>query len=465
MKSRFVALTDIYRLPDDKQQEIDDVESMIRLLLYSDNIDIEGLIATSSFCLQNGGTVKEKQVILDIIDGYEKVLDNLRVHSQEYPDADYLRGITKHGINVFGRKFGSGFGEDKFNDNEGVQHIIHVIEKDDDRPIWFGLWGGCNTLAQAIWLLEKKHSSAEFDKFIRKIRIYGISDQDRGGIWLRQTYGDRLFYVVSPSNGSGIIALNGMGFIGATWTGMCWDGGRTASLAKGFEAADTELVTNQWIRDHICGESPYRRLYPEPIQCMEGDTPTYLGLVDNGLNDMQHPNYGSWGGRYELQIPMKKPPFTKKEKYPIWTDTEDTYVNENGTAVTNGVCSIYRWRKDFQYDFEARLKWTETSSYKDANHHPVISLSCEKEITLKKGSEILLSAEKTYDPDGDALNYEWFEYKEAGSNKQYLEAIAEGPKVRIVAPDSVGSNHLILRVTDNGTPSLCSYARIIINCE
>lgn len=466
MKKRFVALTDIYRLPEDKQVEIDDVESMIRLLLYADNIDIEGLIATSSFCLKNGGTEKEKKVILDIIDGYEKVLPNLRVHSKEYPDADYLRSITKHGINVFGKKYGSGFGEDKYSNNEGVRLIMDIMEKEDDRPVWFGLWGGCNTLAQAIWQLEKSHSADQFDKLIRKIRIYGISDQDKGGIWLRERYGERLFYVVSPSNGSGIVLLNGAGFMGATWTGMCWDGGKMADYAKGFEAADTEFVTKEWIRKHICGEGDYQRLYPEPIQGMEGDTPTYLGLIENGLNDMEHPNWGSWGGRYEYKMPDSYPAFCKKEKYLIWTDAVDTYTGKNGSTVSNGVCSLYRWRKDFQHDFEARMQWTLTGDYAGANHAPVVKVDCEKQIRVKPGQKVYISAEGSYDPDDGRLEYEWFEYFEAGTNPEHM--VIENPngaRMSCVAPSREGTTHVILRVTDDGSPSLASYARIIICTE
>lgn len=60
MKARYIALTDIYREPEDKQPEIDDVESMCRLLLYSNDIEIEGLIATTSFCYRKGGTEKGK---------------------------------------------------------------------------------------------------------------------------------------------------------------------------------------------------------------------------------------------------------------------------------------------------------------------------------------------------------------------------------------------------------------------
>ncbi len=467
MKKRFVALTDIYRLPDDKQQEIDDVESMIRLLLYANEIDIEGLIATSSFCLKNGGTETEKQVILDIIDAYEAVLPNLRVHDTAYPDADALRRVTRHGIPEFGKRLGKGFGENRFSDNEGVRLIMDTIEKEDERPIWFGLWGGCNTLAQAIWQLWKNRSVEEFDRLIRKVRIYGISDQDRGGIWLRRQFGDRLFYIVSPSNGSGNLALNGMGFLGATWPGMCWDAysmGQLKGIPEKFAAAETSLATPDWLKANIQGETPYRRIYPTPIAAMEGDTPTYLGLIPNGLNDMEHPDWGSWGGRYERKLPGKDPLFVKKEKYPLWTDTEDTYTGKNGRTVTNNVCTIYRWREAVQNDFAARMAWTDTANYGSAVHPPIVRMNTPLEITVRPGELCTLSAEGSQNPDGGALEFHWFNYKEAGTYTQEIACEpSTGTKTQFTAPAQPCTLHFIVEVCGDGQLAMTRYGRVIVH--
>lgn len=465
MKKRFVALTDIYRLPNDKQAEIDDVESMLRLLLYADNIDVEGLIATSSFCLHRGGTEKEKRVILDIIDAYEEVLPNLRVHSADYPDADYLRSVTKHGVTGFGRGPGRGFAQERYNGNEGVRHIISVVDKDDPRPVWFGLWGGCSTIAQAVWQVRETRSEAELDRFIRKLRIYGISDQDKGGRWLRSEFGDRLHYIVSPSSGGGSI-IAGAGFMGATWTGMCWDGGIMAKYAKGFEGAETDLVTFDWIKCNICGDSPYRKLYPVPKAGMEGDTPTYLGLIENGLNDMEHPNYGSWGGRYEFKLPKKYPAFTKAEKYPIWTDADDTVALKNGGTITNNVCTLYRWRRPVQNDFLARLNWTETPKYENANHPPVVKLAVSNEVTVRCGERVTLSAEGSYDPDGNELAFYWFNYKEAGDFSEVVPVEnCNSAVAAITALAEPCTLHFVLELTDDGTPPLTRYGRVIIHVE
>lgn len=469
MKKRFVALTDIYRLPNDKQQEIDDVESLIRLLLYSNEIDIEGIIATSSFCLKHGGTETEKKVILDIIDAYEQVLPNLRVHCSDYPDADKLRSVAKHGISEFGKRLGKGFGHKKYEGNEGVQLIIDVLEKEDDRPVWFGLWGGCNTLAQAIWQLWQSKSDSEFNTLIRKVHVYGISDQDAGGIWLRQEFGNRLFYVVSPSNGLGHVMLNGAGFLDATWPGICWDGysmNEVKTVAPKFAAADRDLITKEWLKKNIQGDTPYRKLYPTPIAAMEGDTPTYLGLIQNGLQDMEHPDWGGWGGRYEKYLPQKAPLFGRKEKYPLWTNCEDTYTGKNGVTVTNNVCTIYRWREAMQNDFAARMCWTECAAYEEANHAPVVKLNTPNEFRVSCGEKVNMSAEGSHDPDGDNLFFHWYNYKEAGNFDQVIDVeSADCAAASFTAPKQACTLHFILEVTDDGAPSMTSYARIIVHVE
>lgn len=462
MKQRLIVLTDIYRRPKDRQTEIDDVQSMIRLLLYANEIDIEGLIAASSFCYI-GGKAEDKKTILDIIDAYAECLDNLRVHDGRYPDAEYLRKVTKRGIEAYGRAVGNGFADEKYTDNEGVHRIIEAVDRDDPRPVWIGIWGGANTLAQAIWQAEREKSADEFDRFIRKLRIYGIADQDHAGRWLRETYGAKLFYIVSPSSGDDR-KLAGMEFALGTWTGfssdfsMKWWGGN-----KLFAGADNTLVSAQWIRKNVQGKSPFRKLYPIPKFSMEGDTPSYLGLIDNGLNDMEHPNYGGWGGRYEFGFPQKYPKRTTPEKFPIWTDAEDTITLESGQTVTNNFCTIYRFRKAYQNDFLARLCWSEEGTYQKANHYPVITDRVPGSITVQAGEKVTLSAKGSFDPDGDTLSYKWWSYTEAGSYEETIAFKGDGTDTVIFeAPDKAGTLHIILELTDNGTPPLTRYRRIIV---
>ncbi len=75
--------------------------------------------------------------------------------------------------------------------------IIHILDENDPRPLWVCVWGGPNTLAQALYKIKQTRSEADADILVKKLRVYTISDQDDTGIWMRQNFPD-LFYIVSP---------------------------------------------------------------------------------------------------------------------------------------------------------------------------------------------------------------------------------------------------------------------------
>lgn len=79
-KLRVMVLTDIENEPDDTQ-------SMIRFLTYSNQWDIEGLIATTSVH-QKTRTAGYK--IKELVRAYGKVRNNLLLHEKGFPDIAYL---------------------------------------------------------------------------------------------------------------------------------------------------------------------------------------------------------------------------------------------------------------------------------------------------------------------------------------------------------------------------------------
>ena len=143
-KNRLIVLADI-------EAEVDDTESFVRLLLYSNEIDIKGLIATTSVWKK---TSVAPEAIKKVILAYGKVQPNLLKHEAGYPKAENLMELVKQGIPKYGML---GVGEGK--DSEGSDWIIKVLEEDDDRPLWVAVWGGVNTLAQALYKIEKTKSN------------------------------------------------------------------------------------------------------------------------------------------------------------------------------------------------------------------------------------------------------------------------------------------------------------------
>lgn len=450
-KPRYIALTDI-----STGIEVDDRQSLIRLLLYSNEIQIEGLIAVTSCFLKSGAKKHNENIIHNIINKYESVRNNLLVHDKDYPSADYLHAVTARGINAFGKSEGDGFCEDQYCNNKGVRLIINAADKDES-PLYIGLWGGANTLAQAIWTAEKEKSKNEFDCFLSKLRMYSISDQDYAGKWIRDTYGNKLCYIVSPSppdrNGS-------KEYYKATWGGISADkNGHGSENGKdktnGFSGADFNLVNNQWIRKNIKAVSPYGKIYPYTQFIAEGDTPSFLWLINNGLNDFEHIEYGSWGGRYTLQN-------LKDEKYPIFTTADDKVFGNDGKIHHSPQASIWRWRKEFQNDFAARMLWTIKDQYALANHNPSVETD-NSVIYAKPGEEVLLKADAS-DPNGGALSYQWFHYPEATGNDFNIDLSGNNKnEIKITVPKIAKRDiHIILKVTNSGTPPLSAYLRFII---
>lgn len=322
--------------------------------------------------------------------------------------------------------------------------------------------GGPNCLAQALWKVKHTRSTEEVDAFVRKLRVYTVSDQDDSVMWIRKTFKD-LFYIVSPG-------YNALGaYHHCTWSGIAGD-----KFHGRFAGADFSLVDNPWLDEHVRSKGPLGAQYPQVKFMMEGDTPTFLYLINNGLGNPEHPDWGSWGGRYEYYQPRMQRWFAEPETRPIWTDAVDEVWGNDHSWHTSNHATIWRWREAYQHDFVARMDWT-VKEYKDANHPPVVKLASAKERTAKVGDTIELSVEGSHDPDGDSLSYQWFYYPEAGTytistgrTGQPLKIEdADKPQARFAIPKSqrLGTMHIIVAVTDNGTPSLTRYERTIIHVK
>jgi len=447
-KPRVFVLTDIENEPDDAM-------SMVRFLVYANQFQIEGLVATTS--IHQKARVAPQR-IRQIVSAYAKVRDNLELHEAGFPSGDFLLTRVGEGLPVYGM---DGVGEGK--DSPGSELLIRAVDRDDPRPVWVPVWGGPSVLAQALWRVRATRSAADLAKFVARLRVYTISDQDDSGPWIRQNFPD-VFYVVSP----GLSA--GGAYHHATWSGISGD-----NFHGRFAGADFSVVTNEWLDQNIRHKGPLGAEYPRWEYLMEGDTPSFLNLINNGLSDPEHPDWGGWGGRYELYTPRMMKWFIQAETRPIWTDAEDEVWGTDSKWHTGNHETIWRWRDAFQNDFAARMDWT-IKPVAQANHPPVPRLGHPARITAKPGQRVDLSAVGTTDPDGDALSYEWFCYAEAGTlgissarSGQPLEIRDfDQPKAWFVVPTSrvmppgTGTLHVVLSVTDHGVPRLTRYQRVIV---
>lgn len=439
-KPRVVVLTDIANEPDDE-------ESLVRFLVYSNEFDVEGLIATTSTWLKKG---TREDLIRRQLAAYAQVQPNLGKHAPGYPTAEQLVGVTFTGQPEYGMA-AVGLGEN----TAGSQHLISVLDRPDPRPVWVTIWGGANTLAQALTDIRATRPEAVVNAVVAKMRVYSISDQDDAGPWIRREFPE-LFYIVSPSRPDGNEDWR------ATWTGISGD-----RWYKNGPMHKFELVQNPWLKTNVIeNHGPLGALYVPLAYIMEGDTPCFLGLVANGLGWDVSPAYGGWGGRYVFYQASGE---TRK----IWTNnsnSRDTVTADNGKTETTDPATIWRWREHFQHDFAARMDWCVADAYAKANHNPLPVLNGDKSknvITLqaKSGGEVTLSAEGTGDPDRNAVKVTWWIYLEAGTPKyQPTLTASEGLTtiVKLPAVTKPATVHVILQVEDDGAPHLYAYRRTVL---
>ena len=455
---RLVVLSDIGNEPDDQM-------SLVRLLVYSNQIDIEALVATTSTWQKNA---LHPETMRALVEAYGAVRPNLLKHASGWPEAGELGRRIFSGQPAYGMA-ATGAGRT----SEGARALIAAADRDDPRPLWVSIWGGANTLAQALMDVRAARPAAEVERLIGKLRVYSISDQDDAGPWIRREF-PSLFYIVLPST-----PTSGEYYY-ATWTGISGD-----VYYRNSAGASFETVTNEWLDANIRSQGPLGKVYPKFAFIMEGDTPSYLNLIDNGLSAWRRPDWGGWGGRYIWRQPYG-------ETHASWTQggdefarvtSQDTVTGADGREYTSDQATIWRWREAFQHDFAARMSWT-VADFAHANHNPVVEVNGQAGtapimIDAEVGWPVRVDASATHDPDGNTLRYRWFHYPEAGVTGTALAAVTiaggDGP-VATVTPTATcrpqwlpgrpcpeaGTAHIILAVTDDGSPSLTSYRRIIL---
>ncbi len=328
-------LTDIANEPDDRM-------SLVRLLVYSNQFDLEGLVATTSRHLRKG---PRPDVIRTVLDAYAKVQPNLLKHEPGYPEAAALSALVVSGQDAY-RMEAVGPGKT----TEGAELIVEGggIE----RPA-AGLGDGVGRREHAragAVVARSTRSAADVERIVSKLRVYTISDQDDAGPWLRREF-PMLHYIATPGDH--------VDYHDATWTGLAGD-----EFYKNAPGADWTTVSEAWLNEHVRNKGPLGAYYPLPCCMIEGDTPSFLSLIDNGLAAYMNPSFGGWGGRYVASAVAGDAAVLDEQ--PRVTRYGDGCRRQ---VATSDQATIWRWRTAYMHDFAARMAWT-VSGVADANHNP-----------------------------------------------------------------------------------------------
>jgi hypothetical protein len=425
-KLRLIIETDAGGDPDDEQ-------SLVRFMLYLNEWDVEGIIATRPRTREdNPNPLSDGLAICrSYIDAYREVYPTLRTHAPGYPDPDSVFIRTVAGYN---------------DCDDGVELIIRAVDSPDPRPVWFSNWGTddltTSSLKRALDMVLAERGPEGYACFKDKIRLcsddkFGDHTGKLGPDWKLWVYtkmpnmdGGRWYHRFSP----------------------------LTATAGGFDID----------RDVRTGHGPLGPLYAvtagktgEPQK--EGDTPEFLYLVPTGMNDVNHPEWGSWAGRFGVRSDGS---YHQNPDW-YWPNVRDSLEGSFNRDNT-----LKRWAAHIQNDFKARMDWC-VKDYESANHAPSPVLQGDSGVEIvhlpvKAGGDVLLSANGSKDPDGNSLSYLWFEYPEAGSysGKINLDGIRSEECKCTVPADAVNSTiHVILACSDNGNPPLTRYRRAILKIE
>ncbi len=423
-RPRLVVTTDIGGDPDDLQ-------SLVRLLVYANEFEIEGLVASASGTPNElSEKVTRPDLIHQAISAYEKVLPRLRLHDDRYPEADDLRrrvvtGNPERGWGAIGEA----------QQTAGSQLLVEALLRSDAGPLNVSIWGGQTDLAQALWDVKHQHGDVVLQQCLGRLRMHDIQDQDALFDQLASSY-DFPCYVLSKAD-------DGRDKRESAYRGM-------------YLGGDESLTSREWLRRHVIADhGPLGALYPtktwtapNPHAAMkEGDTPSWFYFLPSGLQDPDRPDWGSWGGRF-------------------FESTPGVWRNAPGPAATQ---SVSRWRPYFQADFAARMDWC-VSDPDQANHPPQVQINGDAAlrplvVAGGPGSPVKLDASRSSDPDTDPLAFRWWVDVEAGGEATITPT---GKRNDVVSVDAIHDGaptdvHVILEVIDSGSPPLTSLRRVVIN--
>ena len=481
--------------------ELDDNNSLIRLLLYSSDLHIEGLIyASSGFHWKGDGKGtkwsvpnreynrfglslcpceswrwgKDERFIHDIVDEYTKVYPNLKLHNPDYPSPAELRAKIRYGnINFDG---------DISTDSPGSDLIKSLILDDKPGQLYITAWGGQSTIARALKSIQDQYQYTLQWEMIRKkiagkVVLLPSGDQDDTyatyirpnwpdieyrqfrngpnygyGAQLRATKEDSVFLTSAWMNEN----ISSRGPLGSIY--RVWGDGKQMVKDDKLDYFGLTGYTNEQLKQ--MGYIVWMPVQPKGSWLGEGDNHTFMNMLGNGLRAYESGYYGGWGGRSEQTM--------KEMTFAIADTSAQGMVNALSSMSGGSAKSSYpNFFPAAQHDFAARMKWSVTPKFADANHEPVVRIHGPLKVVAYAGQQIKLFGSVS-DPDGNAVSVRWWHF-EMNDNKARLEIFSPAAlETEVMIPkDAILDHtyHIILEATDNGSPALTRYQRVIITVK
>jgi hypothetical protein len=222
--------------------------------------------------------VTKPELIRELVEAYGKVWKNLARHADGFPDPQQLLARIKSGNPKRGR---AAIGEG--HDTEGSRWIIECADRKDSRPLNITIWGGQTDLAQALWRVRRERDDQGWRRFVSKLRVFDIGDQDKIQDWLFDEYPE-VFYILAK-------APKGQDMRLGAYRGM-------------YLGGDESLTSLAWLDENVRqNHGPLGALYPPKTwtapnpngALKEGDTPSWFYFFQNGLSDPSAPGMGQLG--------------------------------------------------------------------------------------------------------------------------------------------------------------------------
>ena len=461
--------------------EVDDMNSLIHTLLYANDIDIEGIVQSSSKLHYSGDGADVEPYrwmgtdwMADFLDAYAEVYPNLIVHDPNYPSPDALRAITVVG-NIKAEA-------DVAEPTEGSELIKARILADDPRPLFIVVGGGANTVARALMDIAAEYGDTDgwdalYEHICENVILTAWGMQDNCYMdYIQPNWPKMRMIDVSGSTIAygyrwatlEVLSEESLEKLSGPWMEANLEKDHGALLDRyvtwgdgthleGEDAPDQygdneELLNN----DEIWVGHAYQRY----DFLSEGDSPAWFLAIPNGLRSAEDIACGGWAGRYAL----------KKNK-----DNPEVRLYQAAKGNEKGIAA---WIAAIQSDFAMRAQWCVTPAFDDANHAPTAAVTEGADLTAAPGETLTLHAEVS-DPDGDAATLLWYHYplgdtyeeaKDGDKNPVPVEVTCseDGAGATFTVPSDARAGdtlHIILEVIDQGGTNPRAYQRVIITVE